>query len=848
MVKINYKIWLFLAFWFLLAMALPRMAQAGSLAITEVMYNPAGSDTGREWLEVRNISTSTLSLSDGSWRFNDGSSHVINAVSSTKNFLEPNDYAIIVDDPNKFKIDYPDFNGLIYDSSFSLKNSDNKIFFTNNGLEDCFVDYQINWGASDDGRSLELNNEKWQTSFLLGGTPGADSSIWPDNLPPTLQISLAEKTEINKEVKMLATVVDPENKLLTVDWQFGDGQFASGVEVSHVYANEGLYTVVAKTVDDMYEVYATSTITITEPTAVKSQTSSVSNWVAIELSELLPNPSGSETENEWIELYNNSPQMVSLDRWQIGDGSSRRFTFKVEKDNTNIDAYGYLVLKRPLSGVSLNNEGEKIVLFTPDGSIKDQVTYDKASEDYAFVRQDQAWQWTTKPTPGKLNEIVEPPESIETEVGDLSDKNTEVTSVLLSASSTKQILDKQVLDQVKFNEIFPNPSGRDDEEWLELKNIGSTTVDMFGYYLDDEDGGSKPYLFSTTTLIFAGEYLVIDKKISKLSLGNIKDSLRLLNQDKKEINRVDYDQVKENYSYSFDIENDDWQWTEVITPGKENQFLLPVQEESNDLVEVKLVNDGEIVQLQKIDQILDLPDKTKVLIEGVIIVQPHLFAKNVFYLADYDEDNNETNLNSKIQVYYSGLKNSDFKIGDLVQIIGTMATSKNERRIKIDKLEQPVKIKTLSNLKIEPVPLAEVNDYDSGSLIMISGQVLDKQASSLFVGNGDELVKVYLKKDTGLLAKDFSKGEWLTIVGVVDSQPGKELRLLPRQKTDIQKKVVAGETETASQTEAVIKQEEIKLDNKESFANKKTIIISIVVFVLMIVVWEVYEYIKKIKK
>ncbi len=71
---------------------------------------------------------------------------------------------------------------------------------------------------------------------------------------------------------------------------------------------------------------------------------------------------------------------------------------------------------------------------------------------------------------------------------------------------------------------------------------------------------------------------------------------------------------------------------------------------------------------------------------------------------------------------------------------------------------------------------------------------------------------------------------------------------MPRQKTDIQKKVVAGETETASQTEAVIKQEEIKLDNKESFANKKTIIISIVVFVLMIVVWEVYEYIKKIKK
>lgn len=849
MVNFNYKFWLFISFWFLVAMMMPRLAMASSLAITEIMYNPVGADTGREWLEVKNISTTTLSLSDGSWRFNDGSSHIITAVSSTNNFFAPNDYAVIVDDPVKFKIDYPDFVGVIYDSSFSLKNSDNKIIFSNNGLEDVSVNYQVAWGANDDGRTLELNNENWQASYALGGTPGADSSVWPDNLPPSLQISLPAQAEVNKEVKILALVSDPENKALSVDWQFGNGQFASGNEVNHAYTSEGVYTVVAKTIDELYEVYATSTITITEAVATKSQSLTNTSWSKIELSELMPNPSGSETENEWIELYNNSPASVSVDRWQIGDGSSRRFTFKTEKTNTNIEAYGFLLLKRPDSGISLNNEGEKIVLFAPDGSIIDQVTYDKASEDYAFVFQDQAWQWTTVYTPGKLNEVVEPMDTagVGGEEQAVSSRSPVVSTTTITVISS-QNLDNRVIDQIRLNEIFPNPSGKDDGEWLEIKNIGTTTVDLLGYYLDDEEGGSKPYLFSTSTPISAGGLFVLDKNLTKISLGNIKDSVRLLDGNKKVIWLVEYDQVKENFSYAFDLENDDWQWTDILTPAKDNQFPVVDQSLTMKDDQIKMVDDYEIVQLQMVGQILDLPDKTKVLVEGVVIVQPDLFAKNTFYLAEFIQEANEINLNNKIQIYYSGLKNSDLQIGDIVQIIGAMTTSKNERRIKMDNSEQPVKIKTATTLGVETVSLSEVNDYDSGALIKISGQLLDKKASSLFVGSGDEVVKVYLKKESGLVAKDFNKGEWLTVIGIADNQAGKEWRLLPRQKSDIQKTVVAGATEVASSTEVVVDQEKIEINQEGRFINKKTIVISIVCLVLLIITWETYEYVKKIKK
>ena len=39
----------------------------------------------------------------------------------------------------------------------------------------------------------------------------------------------------------------------------------------------------------------------------------------ISISEFLPNPEGSDTGNEWIELYNSGAEELSLNGWQIDD-------------------------------------------------------------------------------------------------------------------------------------------------------------------------------------------------------------------------------------------------------------------------------------------------------------------------------------------------------------------------------------------------------------------------------------------------------------------------------------------------------------------------------------------------
>ena len=69
-----YLTMLYLIFFVLLIFI--NTAQASNLIFTEIMYNPEGADATQEWIEVFNISTSTIEI-NSDWRFNDGSNHLL---------------------------------------------------------------------------------------------------------------------------------------------------------------------------------------------------------------------------------------------------------------------------------------------------------------------------------------------------------------------------------------------------------------------------------------------------------------------------------------------------------------------------------------------------------------------------------------------------------------------------------------------------------------------------------------------------------------------------------------------------------------------------------------------------
>ena len=135
-------------------------------------------------------------------------------------------------------------------------------------------------------------------------------------------------------------------------------------------------------------------------------TIAVSNITSIIITEIFPNPKGSDNQNEFIELKNISNQPVDLSNWRLGDSSTRRFTIK----NKTIAPNEYLIFKRTETGIAINNTGdEEIILLDSSGAVVEKINWNEsAEEDQSYIRlDDNTWVWTSYPTPGGKNIVKE---------------------------------------------------------------------------------------------------------------------------------------------------------------------------------------------------------------------------------------------------------------------------------------------------------------------------------------------------------------------------------------------------------------------------------------------------------
>jgi len=149
-----------------------------ALQITEVMYNPPGADTGREWIEIyfNNFNNTGADSNLSNLRLNeDGISH--NIYSIRDNACE---YAIICSNAEGLFADYPQLNISntscpgIYRSSFSLSNTGEYLAITYNSTSIDSVNYSfVNIMNISEGQSIEYNHSS--NSWIAGtinGTPG----------------------------------------------------------------------------------------------------------------------------------------------------------------------------------------------------------------------------------------------------------------------------------------------------------------------------------------------------------------------------------------------------------------------------------------------------------------------------------------------------------------------------------------------------------------------------------------------------------------------------------------------------------------------------------------------------
>jgi hypothetical protein len=154
-----------------------------SIVFSEIYYNPNGTDTKHEWIEIYNNGTAGVDVTK--LRFEEaGIQHLLKNTST--NILNPISYAVISEDPEQFLSDYPSYAGPLFDSSFSLSNT-GELLVLRLGKDGEILDsvfYNNVWGGDGTGFSLEkkdLNGpniqENWNQSSVEKGTPGQRNSI-----------------------------------------------------------------------------------------------------------------------------------------------------------------------------------------------------------------------------------------------------------------------------------------------------------------------------------------------------------------------------------------------------------------------------------------------------------------------------------------------------------------------------------------------------------------------------------------------------------------------------------------------------------------------------------------------
>lgn len=96
--------------------------------------------------------------------------------------------------------------------------------------------------------------------------------------------------------------------------------------------------------------------------------------------EVLPNPVGRDVEGEWVKLINDGASSINLSGWRLEDASGKSFNV-----SGTIGRGEELKFPYSLTHISLNNDGDRLLLINPQGEIADELSYGQVGEDEIVV-------------------------------------------------------------------------------------------------------------------------------------------------------------------------------------------------------------------------------------------------------------------------------------------------------------------------------------------------------------------------------------------------------------------------------------------------------------------------------
>jgi hypothetical protein len=507
--------------WLMFGWSLAQAEAAASLEITEVMYDAPGNDSGQEWIELVNTSrepvTITTGSGAGSWRFFDTSNHTFTPFQGS-NTVGSDQFAILAADPARFLLTYPAYQGTIFKVALTLPNRPTTLKLSaDKGLTWFHERTYLVDGANGDGLTLEWQNQGFVPSASLGGNPGTYQPIEP--APPE------RPPEIPPEISL-----EPSPSL-----------------------RPGL---------------TTSPGTIAPPPAELPLIPVETGPIGLTITEIAYNPTGSDTDSEWLEVRNTGSRPVEIvtgsgaTAWRIQIGNQRH-TIRNLIGTPQFGPGDRLVISRKIehfyvthptfigkiveASFSLPNT-RGIVRLSLDGgsswlSERSYTSTEGANGDGRTLEQAASGEWRSSP---------------ETD----------------NHPGIQPVQDSSPPATILINEILPYPfSG--EEEWIELINPNPYPINLINWLLDDrKGGGSKPFQIPFNrpagTTIEPGQRFVFPAHETNLSLTNTSDMVRLLRPDQTVVDEIPYENPEQGAAWMRLTVGS--AWTNSPTPGDANQL------------------------------------------------------------------------------------------------------------------------------------------------------------------------------------------------------------------------------------------------------------------------------------
>ncbi len=123
----------------------------------------------------------------------------------------------------------------------------------------------------------------------------------------------------------------------------------------------------------------------------------------IDLTELLPNPAGSDTGNEFIELYNPNSHEVNITGYVLWVGPNFDKSYAVP-DGTVLQPGQYVSFNNAILPFTLVNTSSRAKLIAAAGNVVSEVPlYTDPLDGESWASIDGFWQFTNQPTPAAAN-------------------------------------------------------------------------------------------------------------------------------------------------------------------------------------------------------------------------------------------------------------------------------------------------------------------------------------------------------------------------------------------------------------------------------------------------------------